>query len=163
VELEYAEQKVEFVNLRIENHITKFDRVNLISRESMYVEEQKSRRCRVAFESLRDYFRKATRNTYIVNNPEIESSIINTLDFLKTSSSQVKKLDKQIENLLSSTSEVPIDEGFRSIVGYIPSNNSENFIQAKNELNTVMYLVAVELNSQWNSDRYVRGEFNLDS
>jgi len=163
LELEYAEQKVEFVNLRIENHITKFDRVNLISRESMYVEEQKSRRCRVAFESLRDYFRKATRNTYIVNNPEIESSIINTLDFLKTSSSQVKKLDKQIENLLSSTSEVPIDEGFRLIVGYIPSNNSENFIQAKNELNTVMYLVAVELNSQWNSDRYVRGEFNLDS
>jgi len=26
-----------------------------------------------------------------------------------------------------------------------------------------MHLVAVELSNQWNSDRYVRGELNLDS
>jgi len=163
LELEYAERKVEFVNLRIENHITQFDQINYLPCETKYVDEQKARGCRVAFESLRDYFRKESRNTYVITTPQIETEIAAVLDLLEISSPEIKKLDKQIAELLSSKSKVSLEEGFRSIAESIPKNNPPNFTAAKNKLATIMQLVAVELSKQWNSDRYVRGELNLDS
>jgi Alw26I/Eco31I/Esp3I family type II restriction endonuclease len=163
LELEYAEQKVEFVTLHVENHITQFDRISYLPRETKYVEEQKARRCRVAFESLRDYFRKTTRNAYVVTTPQIEGGIVNTLEFLERSSSEIQELDKQISELLSSSSEVLAEKSFRTIVERIPMEHHVNFVEAKNEIAMVMQLAAVELSNQWNSDRYVRGELNLDS
>jgi Alw26I/Eco31I/Esp3I family type II restriction endonuclease len=163
LELEYAEQKVEFVNLHVENHITQFDRISYLPRETKYVEEQKARRCRVAFESLRDYFRKTTRNAYVVTTPQIEGGIVNTLGFLERSSSEIQELDKQISELLSSSSEVLGEKSFRTIVERIPMEHQVNFVEAKNKIAMVMQLAAIELSNQWNSDRYVRGELNLDS
>ena len=164
LELEYAERKVEFVNLHVENHITRFDRISYLARETKYVQEQKARRCRVAFESLRDYFRKINRNDYVVTTPQIEGGVVNTLSLLERSSSEIKALDRQISELLSSSSEVPVEDGFRTIVQHIPIERQANFVKAKNEIAMVMQLAAVELSNQWKSDRYVRrGELNLDS
>jgi hypothetical protein len=163
LELEYAEQKVEFVNLHIENHITQFERISYLPRETKYVEEQKARRCRVAFESLRDYFRKITRNAYVVTTSQIEGKIVDALEFLERSSSEIQKLDKQISKLLSSSSEIQGEESFRAIVERIPREHPVNFVEAKTRITEAMHLVAVELSNQWNSDRYVRGELNLDS
>lgn len=163
LELEYAEQKVEFVNLHVENHITQFERISYLPRETKYVEEQKARRCRIAFESLRDYFRKGTRNAYVVTTSQIESEIVNTLGFLKRSSSAIQELDKQISKLLSSSSEVPGEKSFHTIVERIPREYPVNFVEAKKRIVVVMQLAAVELSNQWDSDRYVRGELNLDS
>lgn len=163
LELEYAEQKVEFVNLHIENHITQFERISYLPRETKYVEEQKARRCRVAFESLRDYFRKITRNAYVVTTSQIEGKIVDALEFLERSSSEIQKLDKQILKLLSSSSEIQGEESFRAIVERIPREHPVNFVEAKTRITEAMHLVAVELSNQWNSDRYVRGELNLDS
>jgi len=163
LELEYAEQKVEFVNLHVENHITQFERISYLPRETKYVEEQKARRCRIAFESLRDYFRKGTRNAYVVTTSQIEGEIVNTLGFLKRSSSAIQELDKQISKLLSSSSEVPGEKSFHTIVERIPREYPVNFVEAKKRIVVVMQLAAVELSNQWDSDRYVRGELNLDS
>ena len=163
LELEYAEQKVEFVNLHVENHITQFERISYLPRETKYVEEQKARRCRIAFESLRDYFRKGTRNAYVVTTSQIEGEIVNTLGFLKRSSSAIQELDKQISKLLSSSSEVPGEKSFHTIVERIPREYPVNFVEAKKRIVVVMQLAAVELSNKWNSDRYVRGELNLDS
>lgn len=55
LELEYAQQKVDFINLHIENHFTQFDSISYLPRDNKYAEAQKIRRFRVAFESLRDY------------------------------------------------------------------------------------------------------------
>jgi hypothetical protein len=71
LELEYAEQEVKFVNLRVENHITQLDQITYFPSVTKYADEQKARRCRVAFESLRNYFRKESRNTYVVTTPQI--------------------------------------------------------------------------------------------
>lgn len=163
LELEYAEHNIEFVNLRVENHITRFDRIKHSPRTTKYVEEQKSRRCRVAFESLRDYFRKESRNAYVVSTQQIETEISSLLAVLAQSSDATNNLDNQISLLLSSVSETSLEEGFRSIVNSIPASNSSLFSNAKKKLDTIMHLVATELSSQWNNDRYVRGELNLDS
>ncbi len=163
LELGYAEHQVEFVNLRVEQHITKFDRINYSPRETKYVEEQKSRRCRVAFESLRDYFTKENRNAIDVSTNLINTKVEAALAVLLQSSNAVKNLDAQIASLLSSKSEVSIEEGFRAVVGSIPAIDPPNFVTAKKELADAMALVAVELSNRWNSDRYVRGELNLDT
>jgi hypothetical protein len=163
LELIYAERNVEFINLHIEEHITKFDRIIGSSRGTRYVDEQKSRRCRVAFEALRDYFRKENRNAYIVSTALISTKVDAVLQLLEKFSAEFKKLDSQISQLLSSTSEVYPEEGFRAIVGNIPKIDASNFLAAKRGLAEVMELVAIELSKQWNSDRYVRGELNLDS
>jgi hypothetical protein len=163
LELEYAEQEVKFVNLHVKNHITQFERIIYLPRETKYVEVQKDRRCRVAFESLRDYFRKITRNAYVVATPQIEGKIVDALEFLERSSSEIQKLDQQISQLLSSSSEIQGEESFRAIVERIPREHPVNFVEAKTRITEAMHLVAVELSNQWNSDRYVRGELNLDS
>jgi len=163
LELEYAEQKVEFINLHIENHFTQFDCISYVSRKTKYVEEQKARRCQVAFESLQNYFRKATRNAYVVTTSQIEGGIVNILRYLEHSSLEIQELDKLISEILSSSSVVLGEKNFRTIVDHIPVEHHVNFVEAKNEITIVMQLAAVELSNQWNSDRYVRGELNLDS
>lgn len=163
LELEYAEQNVEFVNLHIDNHITKFDYIEYLDRETKYVQEQKARRCRIAFESLRDYFAKANRNAYVVMTPQIEGIIINIINLLEKSPLGVQELDKQIVELLSSTRGISVDEGFRKIVNNISTDRQSNFVEVKNELTSIMQLAAVELSNQWNSDRYVRDELTIDS
>jgi Alw26I/Eco31I/Esp3I family type II restriction endonuclease len=162
LELEYAEKDVEFVKLHIENHITRFTHINYLTRENKYVEKQKDRRCRVAFESLQGYFMKTTRNAYVVNTTQIEDEIVNTLDFLGRSPSGIQELDTQISELLSSIREDSEEKSFCKIVERIPKEYQVNFIEAKKGIAVVMQLVAVELSNQWNSDRYVRGELHLD-
>jgi Alw26I/Eco31I/Esp3I family type II restriction endonuclease len=148
LELEYAQQKVDFINLHVENHITQFDSISYLPRDNKYAEEQKIRRFRVAFESLRDYFRKATRNTYVITTPQIENSI---------------ELDRQITELLSVSGTIPAEEDIRIIVESIPVDRQSNFLEAKKKITEIMQLTAVELSNQWTSDRYVRVELNLDS
>jgi hypothetical protein len=163
LDLEYAEQEFKFVNLHVENHITQFDRLNCLRRETKYMEKQKVRRCRVAFESLRDYFRKENRNEYVVSTTQIENEISSVLQILELSSPEIRDLDQQIVGLLSSTSKVPMEESFCTIVKNIPKNDPPNFVDAKNRMTGVMQLASLELSSKWDSDRYVRGELNLDS
>ncbi|PSB28671.1 Alw26I/Eco31I/Esp3I family type II restriction endonuclease [Chlorogloea sp. CCALA 695] len=162
LELQYAEYTVEFTNLKVEEHITRFDEVSHILRETNYVKEQKARRCRIAFESLLDYFAKGTRNAFVVSTDAINSKVEATLCALQQSSDTIKQLDLQIADILANNSETTIDEEFRAIVDSIPLTTSHNFVVAKQELKNAMALVAVELSNQWNSDRYVRAESDSD-
>lgn len=163
LEFGYAEHKVEFINFRVEGHITRFERIKYTPRETKYVEEQKSRRCRVAFEAIRDYFRKENRNTYTVATVAIDGKVETVLNLLEQSPPEIKELDRRISDVLSSSSDVLPEEGFRSIVSNIPTVAPPNFIAAKEELVEAMRLVGLELSQRWDSKRYVRGELNLDS
>ena len=162
LELSYAERNVQFLNLRVEKHITQFDRINYTSRETKYVEEQKSRRCRVAFESLRDYFTKGNRNACVISTEMINRKVKSVLNLLQSSSPAIQLIDNQIAAILSINSENPINEGFRVVVSSLPATLPPNFMAAKSELSDVMGLVAVELSNKWKSERYIRGELNLD-
>jgi Alw26I/Eco31I/Esp3I family type II restriction endonuclease len=158
LELQYAEYDVDFVNLRVENHVTVFDKINQNYRTTKYTEEQKARRARIAFQSLRDYFTKENRNAFVISTQEIKNKVETVLSALQNSSNTIKQLDQQIAAILAKESETTIDEEFRSIVSNLPSCESPEFIAVKQELRNAMALVAQELNNLWDSERYVRSE-----
>ena len=158
LELDYANWNVNFENLGIEDHMIYFDRLTRVHRGTKYSYEQKARRCRIAFESLVEYFQKQTRNTYIVSTEATETQIALALCELGNSPDTVLLLNERIGELLGNGNEDYVDNEFRKIVDFIPSKLFEPpcFIRAKIHLIEVMRLVAEELSRLWNDDRYVR-------
>jgi hypothetical protein len=162
LELDYANYDVTFVNLRVENYKTRFDKLVRTHRGTLYASEQAARRCRVAFQSLVEYFQKQTRNTFIISTDEIEGQVALALNELDKSPATIFALDKRIGDLLEDINDDHVDNEFRKIVSSIPSKalEPENFIKAKSYLNEAMRLVAEELSHLWNDDRYVRATEN---
>jgi len=159
LELNYAEYDVEFVNLRVENSITRFDKNIKNKRETKYAEIQKARRCRIAFDSLKAYFAKESRNAYIVSTHETYTNLSDTFSLLRDSSDDVSYLDNSLKDLVESENKESTDVGFKEVVNDIPSySDIEEFDEARNYLEELMGLVANELSALWENDRYVRAE-----
>lgn len=154
LELEYADHNVEFKNLRIERHVTVFDKMVRKARVTKYALEQKSRRCRVAFEALSDYLKKENRNAWIVSTPEIEESIGKILTALTKCPPSVKIIDQRLRRVLG-VSEVQ-DHDLNAVVSDLPPSSVACFRHGKESFNATMRLVSMELVKAWNSDRYVR-------
>lgn len=153
LELDRADYDVVFQNLRVENHWTVFDRMIHEPRETKYALEQKARRCRVAFESLIEYFAKDTRNAYLVITEEVEDEVEAGLARLRgLSSPEVQQLDQRIDRLLATNQR----RGFRHIVLEIPEEEPDEFVEARAAIHGAMELVAKELSGMWEDDRYVR-------
>jgi hypothetical protein len=154
--LDCAKFDVEFVNLRAEKHITRYDKLVHTARTTKYAVEQQARRLRVAFDALRDYFAKENRNAYVISNDEIEKHVRRAICELDCAGKDTKKLDKQLEAVLSA--EVASDEALRRVVEQVPSSKGEpaEFKRARIALQTAMDLVAVELSRLWDDERYVR-------
>lgn len=158
LELEYAERDVEFINPRVTNYITEFDEIQYINRDSRYVDEQKSRRFRVAFESLRDYFLKENRNAYIINDSKIEIKISCVLSELKLSKDATQYIDQRIAAHFANGIGEHLDEEFRLIVEELPPNLSAEFVKARQHLENAMKFVAEELSNMWEDERYIRDD-----
>jgi len=156
-----ADFDVQFINLRVETHLTRFDRIIHTPRLTKYAVEQKARRLRIAFESLIDYFRKANRNALIISTDAIEEEIKATLHALQQSPKEINQLDREIAALLLTKVGESADLAFRDIVERIPTSEPESFRIAKQKVANAMRLVAVELSNKWHDERYVRAE--LDS
>ena len=62
--LECADHDVEFDGLRVLDHVTQFTAQRRTRRTTKYAIEQKARRCRIALESLRTYFKKKNRSVF---------------------------------------------------------------------------------------------------
>jgi Alw26I/Eco31I/Esp3I family type II restriction endonuclease len=154
--LDFAEHDVEFVNLRVEDHLTRFDQLVHSDRTTKYAAEQRARRLRVAFDALRDYFAKENRNAYVISNDEIEALIRDATCELHGTSDNIKTLDKDLRSVLSA--EVPSDEDLRKVAARIPSLQDEpaKFKTARTALQKAMDLVAEELSLLWDDERYVR-------
>jgi Alw26I/Eco31I/Esp3I family type II restriction endonuclease len=152
--LDCAEHDVEFVNLRVENHLTRFDQLVHSARTTKYAVEQQARRLRVAFDALRDYVGKENRNAFVISNDGIEDAIRAAI--CKLDAAGVRRLDKELKNVLSV--EVPSEEALREVVVKVPSARNEpvEFKHARSALQQAMDLVAEELSALWDDDRYVR-------
>lgn len=164
LQLYYADYDVQFENLRVEDHATVCDKIIHTPRETKYAAEQKARRCRVAFESLLAYFQKAERSALMVSTEEINKRVRVALQVLEESSDAFKRLDQEIAALLFSDErqDQDLDSGFRTLVGKIPSEEPENFTEAKQALVEAMALVAAELSNRWEDERYVRAPFDSE-
>lgn len=154
--LDCAKYDVEFVNLRVENHLTRFDEEVHSARTTKYAVEQQARRLRVAFDALRDYVGKENRNAFVISNDRIEEAIRNAVRELDAARERVARLDAELMRVLSA--EVPSDEELREVVVKVPSAGDEpvEFARARAGLQRAMDLVAEELSALWDDERYVR-------
>lgn len=159
--LDFAKHDIEFENLRVENHMTRFDKLIHSPRTTKYAVEQQARRLRVAFDALKDYVGKDNRNEFVITNDRIERAIGNAICQLDTSPDSVKRIDSEMKDVL--TSEVPSDDALRNVVGKVPEyrNHPAEFLRARNELQQAMDFVAEELSALWEDDRYVRAPLDI--
>lgn len=158
--LDCAGHDVEFVNLRVENHLTRFDKLVHVPRTTKYAIEQQARRLRVAFDVLRDYVGKENRNAYVISSDRIEEAIRNAMCELDAAPDRVRRLDKELRSVLSA--EVPSDEALREVVVKVPSARDEptEFARARDAMHRAMDLVAEELSALWDDERYVRARLD---
>jgi hypothetical protein len=161
--LDCAKHDVEFVNLRVENHLTLFDQLVHSARTTKYAVEQQARRLRVAFDALRDYIGKENRNAFVISNDRIEEAIRNAICELDAAPDRERRLDEELRNVLSA--EVPSDEELRYVVVKVPSvqNEPAEFARARAALQQAMDLVAEELSVLWDDERYVRAPLDEEA
>jgi Alw26I/Eco31I/Esp3I family type II restriction endonuclease len=154
--LEYSDRDVEFVNLRVENHLTRFDRMDNTPRTTKYALEQKARRFRVAFTALPDYVAKENRNAFLISTERIEVEISEALRIMDESPAEIKRLDREIADVLASE-EIWSEERLQKLVSRIPAGTvPRNFVATRRSLEKVMRLIAEQLSSMWGHERYVR-------
>jgi Alw26I/Eco31I/Esp3I family type II restriction endonuclease len=157
--LEHAECDPTFVNLRIENHFTRFDRLIPGERLTKYAVEQKARRVRIAFVALAEYALKK-RNALQISSPDIERSIQEALRHLARVRPEMAGLDEEI-SVLVHQAEVP-EERIRDLVQRLPNTGDiPDFVAAREHLQRAMDQVGSILRSRWEDDRYVREEIDL--
>jgi Alw26I/Eco31I/Esp3I family type II restriction endonuclease len=160
--LECADFDVEFVGLKVANHVTAFTARKRKPRTTKYAVEQKARRCRIALESLRTYFKKKNRNAFVISTPAIKDATSTAIAALGAEPEQLQKFDKQVARILKLRKQEAIDSGFRKLLRRVPAEWPEQFLAAKNSLESAMAAVAKELSAQWNDERYVRVEDAFD-
>ena len=160
--LEHANEEPEFKGLRVQDHITVFDKLITGKRETKYAVEQKARRFRIAFSALADYASKSNRNSFIIATPEIRAEYAKTLAALRSADREVMKLDEDIATIFRA--EVPSDTELRTLMDRIPETKylPQAYIEAKKHLTKIMDLVAGELSSQWDESRYLRADTTDD-
>lgn len=155
LELGHADFNVDFEELRIEKHLTIWDKINHTKRETKYASEQKARRARIAFEELSVYFQKRNRNSFIAQNAKSDDAFSRCLSELGKQSNEAKSLDEAMVDALGS-SESERDGAFRNVFEKLGNPDPVRFAQARLQLEEHMNSVGEVLSSMWEDDRYSR-------
>jgi hypothetical protein len=155
LELGRADGDVDFINLRIEGHLTVYDRVQRTTRMTKYAETQKARRCRVAFTELFEYFEKGNRNAFVVRTIKSDRLLAAAIAKLQEVSPMTAEIDQAITAALNADP-VDADAKFRRLLARLEIVQPPQFAEAFALLRAHMDEVAAELASRWNDDRYVR-------
>jgi Alw26I/Eco31I/Esp3I family type II restriction endonuclease len=163
LELEFANNNIDFENLRIENFITVFDTINRTPRVTKYTLEQKARRIRIGFAALGEYLSKKNRHNFNITDEYFASSISNVIKILEDSPNEIKLLDAELSKILSFRGADFNEEGLRTWVDKSLNKQIEGFLMARKLLIDIMNGTASKLSSQWDDERYVRKEFDFDT
>jgi hypothetical protein len=155
LDLHFADFDVEFVNLRVKNHLTVYDEMKK-KRTSGQVVKQKGRRCRVAFQELLKYFEKTNRNALVVETRESKVMLERCLAEAKKVKADTQELDQEIERALKLEGANAMEETFCRLAGHMTAFPTEKFKNARACLEKCMDLVGRELASRWEDERYVR-------
>ncbi|WP_036217569.1 Alw26I/Eco31I/Esp3I family type II restriction endonuclease [Marinospirillum minutulum] len=159
LELHYADRKVEFENLRSEKFVTIFDSLLEEPRTTKYSSEQKSRRIRIGFEALRTYIEKNNRHGFEVEAEAVSELVKEAINILSCSNTEVQRLDDEIKEIIFSQEGGRSEYALREWAQTFPSQEIESFEKAKKVLSSAMLVVGNAISSMWDSDRYVREEF----
>lgn len=156
LELHYADYDVEFMGVHVENHITACTEVIRRPRETKYADEQKARRCRVAFRELLEYFTKENRNAFLVSTDAAQRALWQALAALDKAKPVTKDLDQAIEDAATCAEPQLADERFRSILSRLSTVSPPEFKVARLNLQRYTDEIADVLSGMWEDDRYVR-------
>lgn len=156
--LKAAERVCTFVNLRAEHHMTKFDRIEEKRRETKYTTEQKARRIAIGFDSLRDYFKKENRNSFVVDPAVVSKTIQDCNAMLSASKSELSRLNEMLAAALTLDKDSePMRVAAATIDSYCFSN-PEVFVKVTERIRAAMVTLGAALSTHWNDDRYARAE-----
>lgn len=167
LELDHADFKVDFHDLRTKNYIPIYDTLVHTPRTTKYAMEQKARRLRIGFTALKAYGDKENRHTSIVPTVIDEAAkhhLSNAIGFLKENSGATAQLDVELKNALLEIDVKSGDHLLRSLSSKIPHTDEEfSFNLAKAELEKSMTEVGRIISSKWETDRYVRNWVDQDT
>lgn len=137
-----------------------------------YVDIQKARKIRVAFEALEEYAQKENRNDLdyeTVETPEISLLEKQMYDVLATVGQETKEMNEELKEDLSHNDPASYLEEFsKRLTAKAVHDDSGIFAdtgqyrEAKSFLERIMELVADELLDNWDSTRYVREEQHMN-
>jgi len=159
--LEEADFNSEFSGLRARNHLTHFDEITKRPKATKYANEQKARRIRIAFTSLKDYHRKENRNAFVIKSDRSEVYFSAGFIELEKLKSVTDDFDRKIAEIVRDVNLPEAD--LRALAESLPkilSANSASFSSAQDHFARGMRDVANELDKMWSADRYVRSAPN---
>ena len=161
LDLHYADYNVEFRNLGVGNHITKYDELIKESRTTKYALEQKARKVRIACESLRDYCSKATRNDFSVRSQSIEENWRELRAILEKSTESTREIDSLISaQMEAARGETEANLRFEDVVGRLLEHDDQCLVDAFESLCNLMDKVSEIFDSNWESERYRRDDWD---
>lgn len=155
LDLDRANFDIEFEVLRIKDHLAVFDRVVRKRRTTKYADEQKARRCRIAFTELLSYFAKPNRNSFVVQTTESQAVLQEAIAILEADSAATRSLDVALRSAATSASG-GADSAFRALLPRLADTSRPAFKKARELLRRHMDLIGAELARRWGDERYVR-------
>jgi len=160
LELEHAENKVSFENLRFENFVSKYDKLVLEKRDTKYTVEQKARRIRIGLDALKTYGEKLNRHNVMLLKSEMEPSLNKAIHLLGNAGTEFDELNKQVAVSLDNEPQLRA-----LIVKQLSDTNlhTDTTKQIKLELSNAMDSVAETISKMWEDERYVRAPFDFES
>ncbi len=161
LELDYADFKVGFENLRAENFITIFDSISKERRNTKYSIEQKARRIRIGMEALRSFREKENRHLFLVDEKVMEEAIDEIQSLLEEEGAEFLKLNDRIKEVIQPNSGVILEVELRKLIADLPTGKVEVLEKCKGILFSKMEVISESISDMWTDDRYVRAPFEL--
>jgi len=160
---------VKFVHLRANKYLTVYDELVKSPRTTAYAAQQQARRIRIGFEALRSFLIKDNRHLTFFAQREVESCtniaigmLENYNDALLTDEYReiVVTIEDRLIALLIEGDGTQNDSGLRELAASFPKITLPFFEGVKAVLEGAMSAVAEEIAEHWESDRYVREEYD---
>ena len=160
--LEYANYDVGFEGLHAEGGYTSFESISHVPQTTVYVLEQKARRCRVAFETLSTYWQKTSRNAFVVSDAAVERQVAEALAVLSENRPRMAAIDDIVGPGLAAEAVEGLDNRFRRAIAALPDAWPPHFSETLARLDGAMGRVGELLSQAWDDERYVRSPWTTE-
>lgn len=148
-----------FQNLTMnsESGLTEFDMSIEIDRGEQALREM-SRKFRILREDLTAYGQRGNRNDFQILSEDIEAAINEMMLLLENVTTPHENLNRRLGHLTRPELDVPFDEPLRLVISEFLELDTNCFIAVDYAVQSIMDLIASELEQLWSTDRYSRDE-----
>lgn len=162
LELDYADYSVSFSCLRANKFITEYNSIQKEKRINKYALEQKSRRFRIGFESLRSYREKENRHLFIIDEDSLNRVVSEVVLIHSIELNEIQEFNSQLCKIVFTETGVISDGDARNALKDLPTDMENKFKNTRKILQNEMGKVASSFEQLWEDDRYVRAPFDLE-